>query len=158
MSNYAHSFVGLKAPNPRNWENIMTWNTTKQARRNNLRMVTTPLTLAEIWLYEEKVELMKKGRTPEIEERIDAITALLPQMCELRYHVMRTPEKRDVKLNELRALDYEYDCHRASLANQAVLRDPKFLAACERAGVQPTRRQASKYRIGRRGAALKGKR
>lgn len=43
----------------------------------------------------------------------------------------------------------------ASEKIRATLEDPKFLAACEKAGIPPTRRQASKWNIGRRGAALR---
>ena len=47
--------------------------------------------------------------------------------------------------------------HTGAVPNRVfALKDEGFKAACEKAGVQPTRRQASKYRLGK-GSAFKAK-
>lgn len=47
--------------------------------------------------------------------------------------------------------------HKGDIPNKVfAMKDKGFLAACEKAGVQPTARQASKFRLGK-GAAFKAK-
>lgn len=44
------------------------------------------------------------------------------------------------------------------MTNQQFTRDPDFIEACRRAGVEPTKRQASKYRAKRGKAWKEGRR
>lgn len=118
----------------------------KRARIKVIKLLLTPLTEDEVARCERYVD----EDTPQDER--DAIE--LPPQHFIRLKLMATPALARPYLVERQALQYQVDCEDASEANQAVLKDPAFLRACEAAETPPTRRQASKWRNGRRGLAL----
>lgn len=145
------------------------WTRTLEDRYLVLKHAIAPLSFGEMEKAERTFEIaieLRKFPDALTEAEADSFSALnweyqelldsLPKYWADRYAFTTLPEEaKRAMVATFQSMHSQREQYYASEAIAATLRDQKFLAACASAGITPTRRQASKWNIGRRGAALR---